>query len=271
MSRNLAILSGDGHLTVLLQKELPDSVMVVFEGMAHQLEGKPDVVAKFEHLGALFDSLKERNVTDVLMAGAMSRPHLNPAEFDSFMRSIAPDLGAMMSEGDDHLLRFVVGLFHAQGFKILSALDVLPQCAADPGDIVSGWDETYVSDLTKADHILSLMAEADIAQAVVVEDGMLLGIETLQGTDAMLGFVSQTQAKLRNATQKGILVKRPKSGQDLRVDIPTIGPKTVEEVANADLAGIVISPKNVLLLDKGELKARAKDLGIFIYAVEPAI
>ena len=271
MSSDIAILSGDGQLPVLLQNEIPDAVLVVFDGMGHQLGQTPDVVGKLEHLGLLFDNLKERGVSRILLAGAMSRPHLDPSDFDPFMRTIAPELSAIMSEGDDHLLRFVVGLFHAQGYQIVSALDVLPQCVADLGDVVAGWDESYVSDLLRADHILSLIAEADVAQAVVIECGMVLGIETLQGTDAMLGFVSQTQAKLRNGIQKGILVKRPKSGQDLRVDIPSIGPKTVEEAATAGLAGIVISPKNVLLLEREKLIARAKELGIFIYAAEPAV
>ena len=271
MSRDIAILSGDGQLPVLLQNELPHAVVVVFDGMAHQLGDTPDIEAQFEHLGALFDGLKQRGVKRVLMAGTMSRPHLSPKDFDPFMRSIETGLSAMISEGDDHLLSFVADHFHAQGFQIISALDVLPYCSADTGTIVAGWDGTYASDLIKADYILSLIAKADVAQAVVVEGGLVLGIETLQGTDALLNFVSQTQAKLRNATQKGILVKRPKFGQDLRFDIPCIGPKTVEQAANAGLAGIVISPKTVLLLGRDKLTARAKELGVFIYATEPAV
>ena len=271
MSRDIAILSGDGQLPVLLQNELPQAILVAFDGMVHQLGDKPVIEAQFEHLGALFDGLKKRGVKRLVMAGTMSRPHLNPTNFDPFMRSIEPELSAMISQGDDHVLRFVAGLFDAQGFQIVSALDVLPHCSAGAGSIVAGWDGCYASDLTKADYILSLIAQADVTQAVVVEGGLVLGIETLQGTDALLGFVSQTQAKLRNRAQKGILVKRPKSGQDLRFDIPCIGPKTVEQVANAGLAGIVISPKTVLLLERDKLTARAEELGIFIHVTEPAL
>ena len=271
MSRDIAILSGDGQLPVLLQNELPHAVVVVFDGMVHQLGDTPDIEAQFEHLGALFDGLKERGVKRLLMAGTMSRPRLNSIDFDPFMRSIQTELSAMISKGDDHLLRFVAGLFISQGFQFISALDVLPHYSADSGIIVAGWDGRYASDLSKADYILSLIAQADVGQAVVVEGGLVLGIETLQGTDALLGFVSQTQAKLRNGAQKGILVKRPKSGQDLRFDVPCIGPKTVEEAANAGLAGIVISPKTVLLLGRDKVMARAKELGVFIYATEPAV
>ena len=252
MSRDIAILSGDGQLPVLLQNELPQAILVAFDGMVHQLGDKPVIEAQFEHLGALFDGLKKRGVKLLVMAGTMSRKHWNDEHFTM-------------------CLRFVAGLFDAQGFQIVSALDVLPHCSAGAGSIVAGWDGCYASDLTKADYILSLIAQADVTQAVVVEGGLVLGIETLQGTDALLGFVSQTQAKLRNRAQKGILVKRPKSGQDLRFDIPCIGPKTVEQVANAGLAGIVISPKTVLLLERDKLTARAEELGIFIHVTEPAL
>ena len=133
-------------------------------------------------------------------------------------------------------------------FQIVGAIDVLPELVAQPGAIVTGWTDRYLNDLRKADKILSGLAEADVAQAVVVEGGMVLGIETLQGTDALLDFVQKTDRKLRNSDQKGILVKRAKLGQDLRVDIPSIGPKTIEQVAKAGLAGIIISPKAVLLM-----------------------
>ena len=113
---------------------------------------------------------------------------------------------------------------------------------------------------------MSVLAEADVAQAVVVEGGMVLGIETLQGTDALLDFVQKTDRKLRNRNQKGILVKRPKLGQDLRVDIPSIGPKTIEQVAKAGLAGIIISPKAVLLIERDRLIELAQRLGVFIHA-----
>ncbi|MFZ8881628.1 MAG: LpxI family protein [Paracoccaceae bacterium] len=268
MSRDLAILCGDGQLPLLLQNELPEALCVVFEGMPHQLAEGSFTKAKFEKLGGLFDVLKDKGIVRILMVGSMSRPSLNIVEFDPFMKSIGPTLSGMMSEGDDHLLRFVIGLFHAQGFQIVGAIDVLPELVAQPGAIVTGWTDRYLNDLRKADKILSALAEADVAQAVVVEGGMVLGIETLQGTDALLDFVQKTDRKLRNRDQKGILVKRPKLGQDLRVDIPSIGPKTIEQVAKAGLAGIIISPKAVLLIERDRLIELAQRLGVFIHALE---
>ena len=114
------------------------------------------------------------------------------------------------------------------------------------------------------------MGALDIGQGVVVEGGHVLGIETLQGTEALLDFVATTQSSLRSS-QGGVLVKRPKAHQDMRVDVPTIGPQTIQQVANAGLSGLVISPENVLVLEREKTIFLAKSLGIFIWVQEPKL
>ncbi len=271
MNEDLAILAGDGQLPVLLDLEMPAATFVVFEGMPHQLQKKGLISAKFEKLGELFVTLKQLGIRRVLFAGSMSRPVLVSEEFDPFMKSVEVDLADMMKQGDDHLLGFIIGIFIQQGFGIVSAAKALPALLVPEGCVVDGWANHYIPDLCKADELLALTASVDIGQAVVVEAGMVLGLETLQGTDALLDFVGKTKKRLRNPKQKGILVKRPKIGQDLRVDIPVIGPQTIENIANAGLAGVVISPKSVLLIQRDALIERAKALGVFIQALEPIV
>ena len=113
------------------------------------------------------------------------------------------------------------------------------------------------------------MSSADIGQAVVVENGLVLGVETLQGTDRLLQFVAETDLSLRDSLKKGVLVKRPKKQQDLRVDMPAIGPNTIDAVSKAGLAGIVISPLTVLLLERKKTLSLAAQKGIFIMARDP--
>jgi DUF1009 family protein len=102
----------------------------------------------------------------------------------------------------------------------------------------------------------------------VIEGGLTLGIETLQGTKALLDFVAHSNPKLRR-NPRGILIKRPKTGQDLRVDMPAIGPSTIDQVVDAGLAGIVIAPDRVVLVDRDTVLAKAKDKGVFIWAKDP--
>jgi DUF1009 family protein len=97
-----------------------------------------------------------------------------------------------------------------------------------------------------------------------------LGIETLQGTDALLSFVAATAPNLRSPIG-GVFVKRPKAGQDLRVDMPTIGPNTIDKVAKAGLSGIVISPDACVVVDVHQTIERANNHGIFIAAAEATL
>ena len=130
--------------------------------------------------------------------------------------------------------------------------------------------DVILADIIFADRILHQMGALDIGQGVVVEGGHVLGIETLQGTEALLDFVATTQSSLRSS-QGGVLVKRPKAHQDMRVDVPTIGPQTIQQVANAGLSGLVISPENVLVLEREKTIFLAKSLGIFIWVQEPKL
>lgn len=262
MSR-LAILAGAGHLPVALAQAHSDAFLVAFAGMATDVT--PDLVVRFEHLGTLFQRLQDEGITRVVMAGGMSRPVFDPTALDDVMQQLAPRLMQAMAGGDDGLLRTVIAVFEEQGLKVVGAHTLLPDLTATEG-LVAGNPPTdaQLSDIQRADAILGTLSPVDVGQAVVVEGGVCLGIETVQGTDALLGFVGDTPNHLRRG--QGVLVKRPKIGQDLRVDMPAIGPATVEGAAQAGLAGIVISPSTVLVLDRPALVAKAEETGLFILA-----
>ena len=267
MADRIAILAGDGSLPVLLSMAMPDAVCVVFKGMPHQLHADFSLVeARLEKLGELFEVLKSEGVSQVVLAGSMSRPNLNPQDFDEFMRGIATPLGEILRQGDDALLRFVLGLFDQNGFSIVSASQALPKLIAEPGRLTGLHEVQNDNDIHKADQLLALMSSADIGQAVVVENGLVLGVETLQGTDRLLQFVAETHPSLRDSNKKGVLVKRPKAQQDLRVDMPAIGPNTILLASKAGLAGIVISPYTVLLIEREKMLSLAVQKDIFIMA-----
>lgn len=266
MAGDLAIIAGAGQLPVALAKAHPQAMKFVFQGMAHNM-GTAVIEHSFNALGALFQDLKAQGVSRVVLAGGMSRPNLDPRKFDSYMTRVAPHLLAAFQQGDDALLRFVISLFEDHDIAVIGAHHLLPELTADQG-VLSGTipDHAY-ADINRADHIMSTLSSLDIGQGIVVENGLTLGIETLQGTDALLNFVAQTDDHLRHLN-RGILVKRPKLDQDLRVDMPTIGPDTIQAVARAGLSGIVISPNQVILVDRLAIIQLAKDLGLFVAALE---
>ncbi len=261
MSR-LAILCGGGALPVMLSQAREDAICVVFEGVAHALTGDFQT-HRFEKMGGLFDALHRQGVTQVVMAGGLGRPALNPAEFDAGMMAVAPRLLPALQGGDDAILRLIISVFEEQGFEVIGAHTLLPDLCVGEG-VLAGPEPSAqaLKDASRAADILLALSPLDVGQGAVVAAGLCLGIETLQGTDAMLGFVSETQDSLRRG--KGVFLKAPKRGQDLRVDMPAIGPDTVYAAAKAGVEGIVVSAGNVVLLEREKTLRAVADTGLFL-------
>ncbi|MDQ7071051.1 MAG: UDP-2,3-diacylglucosamine diphosphatase LpxI [Rhodobacterales bacterium] len=266
MTGQLAILAGAGALPVEVLQARPDSVLVGFHGVANAFAGVESGIEtfRFEKLGELFSYLKEKSTSHVVFAGSMARPPLDPAQFDTVMRGLAPRLVAAMQGGDDSLLRLVIDIFQEQGFGVLGAHEILPDITAFAGHLAGAEpSERALLDAVRAADIVSALSPVDVGQGAVVENGVCLGIETVQGTDVMLAMVAQTLPKLR-ARSGGVLIKAAKRGQDLRVDMPAIGPDTIAAVSAAGLAGIVIEAKRVIILEREKTLQAVENAGLFL-------
>lgn len=259
----LAILAGAGRLPALLaQGHSP--VVVRFAGVG--IDALPDGVeiieARFERLVPMFEDLRARGVREVALAGAMRRPALDPTALDPATAALMPRILAAMGKGDDGLLRAVLAVIEEQGFAIRAPHDIRPDLVAQDGlfsGTVTPQMEAWVA---RADAVLAALSPLDVGQGAVVAQGQVLAIETLPGTDAMLRFVAAAAPR-----SGGVLRKRPKIGQDLRVDMPGIGPDTITLAAEAGLACIALGAGGVMILDRDETIARARALGITLWAV----
>jgi DUF1009 family protein len=266
MSGRLGIVAGSGGLPLSILRAHPDAYCVSLQGMPHNMPPQSVAEHRIEQLGALFCDLHAHGVTRVVMAGAMVRPQLDPTALDVETAALAPAFQAAMQQGDDGLLRHIVMLFETRGFTVVGAHDLVSCLTASAGLLCGPEpDGTAQSDTQKACEILTALSPYDLGQAAVVADGLCLGIETLQGTDALLETVIATPPHKRPKA-KGVLVKLPKVGQDLRVDMPTIGPRTIEGAQRAGLGGIVIAANSVLILDRSDTLAAARHAGLFLLA-----
>ena len=267
MAGRLAILAGSGSLPVALATARPDALRVVFAGVDHAL-APPTHEHRLERLGTLFDWLHGQGVDRVVLAGAMARPSLDPAAFDAEMARIAPQLVQAMQKGDDAVLRFIVAAFEARGFAVIGAADILPGLTAGDGlHAGPAPPPGAMADAARGLEILARLSPLDLGQACVVERGLCLGVETLQGTGFLLEGVARTPAHLRApADGRGVLVKAAKQGQDLRVDMPAIGPDTAAQLARAGLAGAVVEAGRVMILDRETCLAAFRDAGLFLAA-----
>ena len=253
-----AIIAGAGALPLLVAAAGP-AMVVRFADAPGGTEGA-DLVARFERLGALFADLKSHDVDELCLAGAMRRVGFDQARLDAETKALLPRLAAAMGQGDDALLRSIVAIFEEQGFTIRGAHELRPDLVARGGNLCG--QAIASADTARARAVLAAIGPLDVGQAAVAAKGQILGIETLQGTDALLRFVGDTMP-----ASGGILVKRAKPGQDLRVDMPAIGPDTVALCAQAGLKGIELQAGHVLLLDADAVRAACRMHDINLWAV----
>lgn len=255
-----AIIAGAGVLPGLLLQAGPAHI-VRLDGVESDPLDAPDIAARFEQFGALFSALRDAGVEELAFAGALSRPAFDPSLMDPETMALMPRVAKAMGQGDDALLRTVAAIFEEAGFRVVGARDLRPDLLADAGPIHGAPSEMQKADAARARAVLDALGPLDVGQAAVAAKGQMIGIETLQGTDAMLRFVG---ASLPGSG--GVLVKRPKPTQDLRMDTPAIGPTTVMRAAEAGLSGIEVAAGAVLILDQEGVAGACEASGVALWA-----
>jgi DUF1009 family protein len=266
-------LAGGGRLPLTIAEavlERGGSVHIV------AIEGEADAgIARFPHtwvnwgqVARMVSVLREK-ADALVIAGSVRRPDLWKLRPDLGFFISLPQILEMMKGGDDSVLSRVVRFFEAKGIEVRGAHEVAPDLLARSGPAGAlTLDPQGRTDAELGFAVRAALGPLDAGQAVVAAGGKVLAIEGAEGTDAMLARV----AALRGAggtPGSGVLAKGPKPGQELRVDMPTIGPRTVEAAAAAGLAGVAVEAGAVLVLDRAEAIRAADARGIAIVGVPP--
>lgn len=274
MADGLAIVAGRGDLPRLIAEDAARRgrryVVVVFGGLALDwLDGHPVVAAAFEKPGRLFRDLRAAGCGEVTFAGGMARPALRLMRFDLRMLRLAPRLLRGIRSGDDSTLRLVAAIFEAEGFIVRAPHEILIDLIAEAGVPTRAQPSPRDrADAERAAGIVAALGAADVGQAAVVAGGICLGLESIQGTDALLRFAGETPPALRPSSARGVLFKAPKPGQDRRMDLPAIGAETVRGAAAAGLAGIVVEAGGAMILDHAGTIAAADAADLFLWVRE---
>jgi DUF1009 family protein len=167
-------------------------------------------------------------------------------------------------------LRRVVRFFEGQGFTVRGAHEFVPSLLAPLGTYGAVRPTAeHESDIARGQALLQAMAPFDVGQAVAVARGYVLAVEAAEGTDEMLKRCGQLRQWGRKG-RSGVLVKMPKAGQEMRVDMPAIGASTVENVAAAGLAGIAVASGKVIIADLEETVRLADKHGVFVVGIDTA-
>jgi UDP-2,3-diacylglucosamine hydrolase len=211
--------------------------------------------------------LRSENCRDLVFIGTLVRPALSEIRLDWGTLRVIPRVLAAFRGGDDHLLSGIGGILEQDGFRMVGIKDVAPDLLMPEGCLTrASPDENAAADIARGREVLHALSPFDIGQAAVVIDGHVVGVEDIEGTDGLLARVARLRAegRIRARTARGALVKAPKSGQDLRFDLPTMGPRTVEGAAAAQLAGIAIVAGNTIVVDPQAVIEAADAASLFV-------
>ncbi|RMF33530.1 MAG: LpxI family protein [Alphaproteobacteria bacterium] len=271
---SLAIIAGSGVLPRMIAEaraaEGAERLVVEFEGVpvGSWAEAHPRLRLPFEKPGRLFSELRKAGCTEVTFAGGMQRPRLRPLHFDLTALRLATRILPMLRQGDDALLRSLASVFEAEGFSVTAPhayLEGLLAAEGVPSRVKPSEEDR--SDAARAAGLVAGIGALDVGQAAVVAQGICLGLETVQGTDALIDFVAATRAGFAHdpGGGRGVLLKAPKPGQDWRVDLPAIGPETLRRAARAGLSGVAVQAGGVLILGLEETVAAADEEGLFLW------
>lgn len=266
--RKLGILAGGGDLPRRLIDACIDQgrdyFILGFEGAvdAETLEGHPHARGRLGALAENLNYLHEAGVQDIVLAGRMKRPSIASLRPDTKGAKLLARIGGAFFSGDNSMLTAVVNYLEEEGFRVVGADDVLHQLLAPKGLIgrITPSKDAQ-NDIAQGVKIAHKIGELDIGQALIIQQGYILSVEAAEGTD---GLIQRSADLRRNIPYGGVLVKVKKPSQERRVDLPTIGPDTIDALAAAGFAGIAVEAGGVLILDRKTVALKADALGLFV-------
>jgi UDP-2,3-diacylglucosamine hydrolase len=273
ISRPIGLIAAGGVMPFAVADSLIargiDPVLFALKGACD-----PVRVARFRHhwiavgqVGRAVKLFRAENCRDLVFIGTLVRPALSEIRLDWTTLRVIAHLAAAFRGGDDHLLSGIGRILEQDGFRMVGIKDVAPDLLMPEGSLTRKSPDTEATaDIARGRDVLRALSPFDIGQAAVVIDGHVVGVEDIEGTDGLLARVARLrgEGRIRAKAARGVLVKAPKSGQDLRFDLPTMGPRTVEGAASAGLAGIAIVAGNTIVVEPQAMIAAADAAGLFV-------
>ena len=267
------LVCGSGNLPLEAAREARalgrEPFLVGLIGSAgREIEAFPHLWVRLGEVGKLLSALKSRGVEEVGFLGAVTRPELTDLLPDWGAIVRAGEIAKLFRGGDDALLRGVARLFESEGLRVVGPRDFAPGLLAPQGEIVAPFpDEEAKADIAFGAKLLEAMSPFDIGQGAVILVERALAIEAAEGTDGMLARVAELRAsgRVKIKGKAGVFVKAAKRGQDVRLDLPAVGPQTVAAAKRAQLQGLAIAAGEVLIADRPAFLKAAAEAGLYVF------
>jgi DUF1009 family protein len=236
-----------------------------------------DVIGRYAHhwialgqAGRFFRLAKAENCREVLFIGSVLRPAITALRLDWHTIKLMPQVMRFFRGGDDKLLSGVAKLMESGGLRVVGVKDVASELFVPEGVLgrAAPSPRDY-GDIERALKLVATLGPFDVGQAAVVANGHVIAVEAAEGTDQMLARIAQLRGvgRLTAPRGTGVLVKAPKPGQDRRFDLPSIGPRTIELIATAGLAGLAVTAGSTMIAEAEAAIAAADRENIFVVGV----
>lgn len=275
-SAPLAIICGGGSLPAAVAEAVAKRgrrpVMFALKGWA---DGA--VVERYAHhwiaigqAGRFFRLARAEQCREVLFIGSVLRPPITQLRLDWQTIRAMPGLIRAYRGGDDTLISGVARIAERGGLRVVGIKDIAPEVLVPEGVLgryaPSPRDR---ADIARALDVIATLGPFDVGQAAVVADNHVLAVEAAEGTDNLLNRIAEMRriGRITSPPGIGVLVKAPKPGQDRRFDLPSIGPRTVEHVARAGLAGLAVTAGSTMIAEADAVRAAADREKIFLLGV----
>jgi DUF1009 family protein len=272
----VAIIAGSGRLPEEVASKLAEQGRAPFV-VALEGEGPEDRFSAYDHIlmpleegPGLLSILRRHNIGGIVLAGGVSRrPNLRKIRKNLHLIAMLARFLVPLARGDDNLLRAVTRYFEDNGIRVTGAHEIVPDLLAREGPMTRTRPlAADMNDIAAGHAAARAIGALDVGQAAIAIGGRAVALEDIGGTDALLSRMKEMRDHGRlSGRKRGVLVKCAKPGQELRADLPTIGPATVEGVHAAGLAGIAVEAGRSFVLEQAETVRRAEALGVFIFGI----
>lgn len=269
----LGIIAGGGILPRILInhciKTKRDYFVLAIENNADKDLFSEDIPHKWIRIGQAgtgFKTLTDESVNEVIMIGTIHRPTISELVPDLRTAAFFARIG-LKSIGDDGILRALIKEIESDGMRVVGIHEVLPDLLVKEGKLTKTKpDKQALADIERGIDVALTLGRLDVGQSVIVQQGLVLGVEGIEGTDKLIERCDAYQRKGDGA----VLVKLRKPQQDMRIDLPTIGQRTIENLHKAGMRGIAVHAGNALIVNEAETIALADKYGIFIMGINPS-
>lgn len=270
-SEKIAILAGGKTFPLKIARACKDPLVIGLKGQTDSNLYKEFTYHEVAlgQIGKLLDLLKEHDVKLLCMIGKVERPQLSDVKLDLKGAQIAAKFGldaALGKLGDDGLLRAVKNVLVSAGVRVIGAHQLDPDVLLSKGTLSSlkPSKQDFI-DIERGIEVAKAIGGVDVGQAVIVENGVVLGVEAVEGTDALIERCAPLKKKKKE--RAGVLVKVIKPNQDPDLDMPTIGLGTLEKLYAAGFKGVAAISGKTLFAERDEALAYANKKKLYVHGM----